>query len=235
MNTPKEINDNNYFEIKKTDKNQFEDNFILKIKQLIMDLILQKYNKVMVLKVFLDTESLRNEAHMSDEEVSILTQKYKEFAEKHNSNVLSSDHINAGFDLLLTKKMVSILCNTPINVMKANHYIKCAGHIYNDKKNYSTGYYLHPRSSIYKTSFRLANSTGIIDAGYRGHIISMLDVLNSNNEKHTCDDVFVNEEPIRLMQICGPDLCPIYVELVEYVEDLGKTERGEGGFGSTGR
>ena len=43
-------------------------------------------------------------------------------------------------------------------------------------KSFSTGFYLHPRSSISKTKLRLANSTGIIDAGYRGHIMAMFDI-----------------------------------------------------------
>jgi len=38
----------------------------------------------------------------------------------------------------------------------------------------------------------------------------------------------------RYLQICAPSLVPIYVERVYSKEDLGeKTERGEGGFGST--
>ena len=42
-------------------------------------------------------------------------------------------------------------------------------------------YYLYPRSSITKTPLRLANSVGIIDAGYRGNIIACVD--NIKNEE----------------------------------------------------
>ena len=45
---------------------------------------------------------------------------------------------------------------------------------------------------------------------------------------------FFFEKHNRLVQICGPGLCPIHVELVDSVEELGTTERGSGGFGSTG-
>jgi dUTPase len=38
-----------------------------------------------------------------------------------------------------------------------------------------------------------------------------------------------------LVQICAPGLVPIIVELVDSLEELGETARGEGGFGSTGR
>jgi len=36
-------------------------------------------------------------------------------------------------------------------------------------------YYLFPRSSISKTPLRLANSIGLIDGGYRGEIVAMVD------------------------------------------------------------
>ena len=79
------------------------------------------------------------------------------------------------------------------------------------------------------THLRLANNVGIIDAGYRGHLMGMFDVLY-----HDHDLLTVNKFD-RLLQICGPELVPIYVELVESKEELGvKTIRGDGGFGSTG-
>jgi len=108
-------------------------------------------------------------------------------------------------------------------------------------KTYHTGYYIYPRSSLSKTQLRLANATGIIDAGYRGHLIGMFDVVNTNtnpNETNT-DTIFadyIGKKYDRYLQICSPNLSPILVQLVSTVEDLGsKTERGDGGFGSTGR
>ena len=39
----------------------------------------------------------------------------------------------------------------------------------------------------------------------------------------------------RYIQICAPGLIPMIVEIVDNIEALGeKTERGQGGFGSTG-
>lgn len=43
-----------------------------------------------------------------------------------------------------------------------------------------TSYYMYPRSSIHKTPLLLANSVGIIDAGYTGEIKAPL--LNHNND-----------------------------------------------------
>ena len=90
------------------------------------------------------------------------------------------------------------------------------------------GYYMYPRSSTgSKTPLRLANSVGIIDSGYRGPLMAVLD--NVKDEPYT---ITSNQ---RLMQICPPDLSyPLYVVLVDNVEDLGITNRGEAGFGSTG-
>ncbi len=85
-------------------------------------------------------------------------------------------------------------------------------------------YYLYPRSSISKTSLRLSNSVGIIDAGYRGHIMAKVDNLS--------DEPYTVKAGDRLFQICMPDLrAPVIV--VGSVEK--NTERGSGGFGSTGR
>ena len=85
-------------------------------------------------------------------------------------------------------------------------------------------YYLYPRSSLAKTPLRLANSVGIIDAGYRGNICAFVD--NIKNEPYRID------QGTRLFQICSPTLEPI-----EYtsVNSLSETSRGTGGFGSTGR
>lgn len=85
-------------------------------------------------------------------------------------------------------------------------------------------YYLYPRSSISKSPLRLANSVGIIDAGYRGNIMAKVDNLS--------DEPYTIKAGDRLFQICMPDLrSPIVV--VSSVEK--NTERGSGGFGSTGR
>jgi dUTP pyrophosphatase len=97
-----------------------------------------------------------------------------------------------------------------------------------------TGYYLYPRSSIVKTPFRLANSVGIIDSGYRGEIMAVVDNINSSsNDVSVCLERYMPEMS-RMFQICSPTLEPFMVRIVDSEEDLGSTERGSGGFGSTG-
>jgi dUTPase len=67
---------------------------------------------------------------------------------------------------------------------------------------------------------------GIIDSGYRGRLMGKFDCLQSQFSVNKFD---------RLLQICSPGLIPIYAELMNNEEMLGSTERGNGGFGSTGR
>lgn len=93
-----------------------------------------------------------------------------------------------------------------------------------DNFNLISGYYLYPRSSISKTPLMMANSVGIIDHGYRGNI--MAKVYN------TSDELVVVKKGERLFQLCMPTLEPF---TVSFVEELDETERGTGGFGSTGK
>ena len=96
---------------------------------------------------------------------------------------------------------------------------------------------MYPRSSLSKTRLRLANSTGIIDAGYRGHLMGMFDVVNiPDNFPDDIDAEFFGEKYDRYLQICAPGLIPIVIEIVDSREELGgETARAGGGFGSTGR
>lgn len=89
---------------------------------------------------------------------------------------------------------------------------------------------LLPRSSLSKTPLRLANSIGLIDAGYRGEVGAMVDNIY--------DVDYVAERYDRLFQLCSSDFMPfIHVKLVEKLEDLPSPpdNRGAGGFGSTGK
>ena len=89
-----------------------------------------------------------------------------------------------------------------------------------------------PRSSMSKTPLMLANHIGIIDAGYRGSLMGAFRCLKIP-EGHTCLHAYNVEKHTRLLQICHPSLCPVYVELMDESR-LSVTSRGSGGFGSTG-
>ena len=100
--------------------------------------------------------------------------------------------------------------------------VKCA--VY--KNGEPCPYYMYSRSSTpIKYGLILGNSVGIIDCGYRGSL--MASFYNTKNETVTIS------QGTRLVQICMPNLS--YDFSVELVNSLDKTERGEGGFGSTGK
>ena len=85
-------------------------------------------------------------------------------------------------------------------------------------------YFLMPRSSISKTPLRLANSVGLIDAGYRGEIMAAVDNIKDISYK-----VEVGQ---RLFQIVAMDGSEIHFNLAK---ELSISSRGNDGFGSTGK
>ena len=155
-----------------------------------------------------------------------LHDKYTEQIQKHNETTLNNPYPNAGFDVYFTHD-VTIEPNSKSEFVKMN--IICEMHIFNEKKERwePVSYYSYPRSSISKTPLMLANSVGIIDSGYRGQLIGAFRNIGSS-------EPYTVEKYSRLLQICAPDLRPIYVELVTE-NFFDQTERGSGGFGSTGK
>jgi len=149
---------------------------------------------------------------------------YEKAIERHNFSVLNDLNPNSGFDIFFPEPAELGL----IDAMMVNFRIKCEMRLHNTLENTSRscGYYLYPRSSIYKTKLMLANQTGIIDSGYRGWIMGAFRYLGDSCEKV--------EKDTRLLQICAPKLEPFLVALVEESQ-LSDSTRGEGGFGSTGK
>ena len=84
---------------------------------------------------------------------------------------------------------------------------------------------IRPRSGLaFKHGITVLNSPGTIDSDYRGEIKILL--INHSNEK------FEIKKGDRIAQAVVAPV--IQAEIVE-VEELSSTERGEGGFGSTGK
>jgi dUTP pyrophosphatase len=88
-----------------------------------------------------------------------------------------------------------------------------------------SGYFLLPRSSISKTPLRMANSVGLIDPTYRGNLIAALENISN--------DDFLLTTSSRVVQVALPSLMPFDVHWSE--DKLPETQRGAGGFGSTGK
>lgn len=129
------------------------------------------------------------------------------------------DMRNSGVDLFVPEDVTITRDGNPSFFL--SHRVKCRM-VAPDGS--SSAYFLFARSSIAKTPLILANSVGIIDCDYRGPIIAAFKLHDA--------DFYEAKEKSRLCQICAPTLAPIEVYLVDALDE---TERGEGGFGSTGR
>lgn len=89
---------------------------------------------------------------------------------------------------------------------------------------------IRPRSSMTKTIATMQNAPGTLDQGYRGELLlvhrDIIAPLQANNEFKVGD---------RCAQILIRRRERIIWDEVSTQEELGDTERGEGGFGSTGK
>jgi dUTP pyrophosphatase len=95
-----------------------------------------------------------------------------------------------------------------------------------------------PRSSIRKTGLQLSNSVGVIDSGYRGELQATFNKVFGGEGMY--DEMKVNQiQPNDFYKI-GDRVCQIMIIPhppieFEQVTQLSETERGDGGFGSTGK
>ena len=84
---------------------------------------------------------------------------------------------------------------------------------------------LFPRSSVFKTSLIQSNCVGVIDSGYRGEIKAIF-----RNTTDVIPAVFQEGE-----RFCQLVIVPIpKIEIVE-ASELSESDRGENGYGSTGK
>jgi dUTP pyrophosphatase len=108
---------------------------------------------------------------------------------------------------------------------------------------------VRPRSGISaKTKLRISNAPGTVDAGYRGEVCVLIDNIRipSGEVGHTCLDV--SEKPATVDRevdrhtylirkgdrIAQGVLALVPLARFEVVDELDETERGAGGFGSSG-
>lgn len=82
---------------------------------------------------------------------------------------------------------------------------------------------IFPRSSISNTGLILSNSVGVVDSGYRGEIKFRFKWIKDTTDYNVGD---------RVGQLI---ILPYSSIETEEAEELSSTERGEGGFGSSGK
>lgn len=161
------------------------------------------------------------------------------------SNYPHSSEENAGFDLVFPEDFTIKLGVTKL----INLGVKIAAY----RDNIRVGYLITPRSSIFKTPLRQANSIGVIDRGYNGDLGALVDfycvdfstypnlVYTYNNNTvpiiscSTTDDkvdyYYTQKSNTRLFQIVDPMLYGVTWEIVDTIDE---TLRNENGFGSSG-
>ena len=84
---------------------------------------------------------------------------------------------------------------------------------------------IFPRSSVYKSGLSLSNAVGVIDSGYRGELMVVFNKkfgMNLTNYQ-------IGDRVAQIMILPYPQV--VFVES----DELSQTERGSGGFGSTGK
>jgi dUTP pyrophosphatase len=94
---------------------------------------------------------------------------------------------------------------------------------------------IRPRSGLsLKTSLRVANSPGTVDSDYRGEIcIIMTNASGYKSKGNTLE--YVISKVKKGDRIAQGVICPVVQVELEVVEELDDTDRGAGGFGSTGK
>ena len=178
----------------------------------------------------------------TEEERKKLIEFYMEKISEHEKSRYVLDELkkpmknqfrDSGFDLVVPLAKLSAISPEGIYAYKPEQKKLCNLRVqiavYKIRDIYAlepSPYYLYARSSIYKTNFCLANNVGIIDTGYRGNVCAAL----HNTKSDSCSSVKMGT---RMTQICMPGLCPNFH--VRLVKKLTPTERGTGGFGSTGQ
>ena len=88
---------------------------------------------------------------------------------------------------------------------------------------------IFPRSSNRKTDYYLCNHVGVLDSGYRGELMLAFKKRDDNRHNH-------NKPPYEIGDRIGQIIILPYpiVQMIES-DSLEESERGTGGFGSTGK
>lgn len=94
---------------------------------------------------------------------------------------------------------------------------------------------IFPRSSICKNQLLLSNAVGVVDSGYRGEVsVRFKPSIALDNDKYaTTERIYpvynIGERVAQIIIMPHPQI------QFELVEELSQTERGEGGYGSSGK
>ena len=154
---------------------------------------------------------------------------------------------DAGYDIVATSQPAIVGdYNEQHKVWNEIQYIQYHTDLYiepcEDDKRYHT--FVFPRSSVSNYRLSLANSIGLIDAGYRGEILVRFRYIPQPSDYYffksgmACPNMFVDvnldtiyKKGDKIAQLVVSETLPVEFEVVETLSD---TDRDSGGFGSTG-
>ena len=142
---------------------------------------------------------------------------------KTGENTYFRSNENAGVDLYCVEYQevlhdTATLLNLGVKARLLRHPVDSSA---------SCHFWLAPRSSIWKSGVRQANSIGVIDSSYRGVLMGAV-LCNINGYAKIPSGT-------RLFQVVAPDMGWISHVVLRPEAEIDATSRGEGGFGSTGR
>ena len=161
-----------------------------------------------------------------DSSIPGLRELYVEHIKKHNKEIMQSRFPNSGFDLFIPSETWIPAKESRHSASKVKHGVHAEMYTVHVDDYSPTAFFMMPRSSLSNTPLILANHVGLIDSGYRGDLTGAF--------KNFSDEPYKIEEYTRLLQICHPSAYPITVTMVDSLDKLSSSERGSGGFGSTG-
>ena len=199
-------------------KNQIED-YIKKLQELEKSILQEEKTE----SPFMDelNELLFNLGDDIKGQITRDVNKFEVKVKKLNKNAVIPKYAkdgDAGMDLVAT----SIISNTTFDVTYGT------GIAMEIPKGYVG--LVFPRSSIRKTDLSLTDCVGVIDSGYRGEIqATFKKVFGKNDIRIDEMDYKVGDRIAQIMIIPYPS-----VTFIES-DELSDSERGEGGFGSTGK
>ena len=150
----------------------------------------------------------------------------KDIKEMYAKQIKERDIMDAGFDLfvpdthVIRKMMTSNLIDHKVQIEYHRFYSSDPEAKFYFGESEQSHILMIPRSSMGKSSLRLSNSIGLIDAGYRGNLKAYVDNIGTEKEV---------KAGTRLFQLIVGENCEIQI-----VEELSGSKRGKDGFGSTG-
>jgi dUTPase len=194
-----------------------------------------------------ETQTINHRTTSNKIDFNIKTAFYAREPVEHELNYLQAAVYSGslmGLCILLNQAILgfylSLLIGGILILNENNHLLEISENMYVE---HPLPFILLPRSSTGKnTPLRLSNSMGVIDKGYRGNIKAYVDNVDSpvdyeevetGDSKKIHEDSYTIKQFDKLFQVVSYTGNPIKVELVNELEELSKTTRGENGFGST--